>query len=66
MIKSNSRKQFDCIAMKTDIQKQIYEETQNMTSDELLSYFNSNSKSAEMLAPCMPNCVTSNVSSGTP
>ena len=38
-------KQFDCIAVKNSIQKQIYDETKNMTAYELLQYFNGNSKS---------------------
>ena len=47
MIKNNNKKQFDCIAMKTNIQKQIYEETKNMTANELLCYFNGSGKSTK-------------------
>jgi hypothetical protein len=43
MIK-NKEKQFDCIKMKNGIQAQIYAETQNMSKEELLSYFNKNGK----------------------
>jgi trans-2-enoyl-CoA reductase len=39
-----NKKQFDCLKMKQDIQKQIYAETKNMTSKELLQYFNNNKK----------------------
>jgi len=41
MIK-NKEKKFDCIKMKSHIQAQIYTETQNMSKEELLSYFNKN------------------------
>jgi hypothetical protein len=43
MIK-NKEKQFDCIKMKSSIQAQVYAETQNMSNEELLSYFNKNTK----------------------
>ena len=33
-------KHFDCIKMKNSIQKQIYDETKNMSVTELLDYFN--------------------------
>jgi len=33
--------------MKSNIQQQIYNETKNMTTNELLCYFNGNGKSAE-------------------
>jgi len=33
--------------MKTNIQKQIYEETKNMTANELLRYFNGSDKSTK-------------------
>jgi hypothetical protein len=46
MIKNNKAKRFDCIEMKTNIQKQIYNETKNMTVKELLRYFNGNKKRA--------------------
>ena len=42
MIKNNNEKQFDCIIMKQNIQKRIYDETKNMTTNELLRYFNGN------------------------
>lgn len=38
-------KQFDCIKMKNDIQKQIYNETKDMSVRELLHYFNRKEKS---------------------
>ncbi|MDR0300763.1 MAG: hypothetical protein LBI04_00425 [Treponema sp.] len=40
MTKTDKPKRFNCIEMKTKIQKQIYTETQNMSVDELLRYFN--------------------------
>jgi len=40
----NKEKQFDCIKMKNSIQGQVYAETQNMSKEELLSYFNKNKK----------------------
>jgi len=43
MIK-NKEKKFDCIKMKSSIQAQIYAETQNMSKEELLSYFNNNTQ----------------------
>jgi len=43
MIK-NKEKQFDCLKMKSSIQTQIYAETQNMSTEELLSYFNNSAK----------------------
>jgi hypothetical protein len=39
---TNKEKQFDCIKMKTDVQAQIYAETQHMSTQELLDYFNKN------------------------
>jgi len=42
----NNKKQFDCIAMKSNIQKQIFDETKNMTANELLRYFNGNGSKA--------------------
>ena len=44
MTKNNTKKQFDCIKMKTDIQRQIYAETKNMSVSELLRYFNGDGK----------------------
>ena len=49
MIKNDTVKRFDCITMKTDIQRQIYNETKNMSVKELLHYFNGNDK-----ANCVP------------
>ena len=42
MTKNNTEKRFDCIKMKTDIQRRIYDETKNMSVKELLHYFNGN------------------------
>jgi len=50
MIK-NKEKQFDCIKMKSGIQAQIYAETQNMSKEELLTYFNKNKGHAHRLTP---------------
>ena len=36
---SKKIKAFDCVEMKRRIQEQIYEETKNMTHEELLEYF---------------------------
>jgi hypothetical protein len=33
-------KSFDCVKMKNDIQAKIYAETKNMSTNELLEYFN--------------------------
>ena len=33
-------KTFDCVKMKNDIQAKIYAETKDMTTSELLAYFN--------------------------
>jgi hypothetical protein len=33
-------KDFDCVEMKNAIQAQIYAEIKDMTSDEILAYFN--------------------------
>jgi hypothetical protein len=35
--------------MKKNIQKQIYDETRNMTTNELLRYFNGSGKRAEVI-----------------
>jgi len=40
MTKNDKVKRFDCIEMKTNIQRQIYNETKDMTVKELLRYFN--------------------------
>jgi hypothetical protein len=42
MTKNNKAKRFDCIEMKARIQRQIYDETKNMSVKELLRYFNGN------------------------
>jgi len=49
MIKNNNEKQFDCITMKKNIQKQIYDETKNMATNEILRYFNGNGKRTEVI-----------------
>jgi hypothetical protein len=41
-MKANKEKNFDCLKMKTDIQAQIFSETQDMSSLEILDYFNKN------------------------
>jgi len=41
---NNKEKQFDCIKLKDSIQAQINAETQNMSKDELLEYFNRNAQ----------------------
>ena len=46
MTKSNE-KRFDCVEMKYSIQTQIYAETQNMSTKELLDYFNNSTKEVE-------------------
>jgi len=46
MIK-NKEKKFDCIKMKSSIQAQVYAETQNMSKEELLNYFNKNTQEKE-------------------
>jgi hypothetical protein len=33
-------KDFDCVEMKNEIQAKIYAETKDMSSEELLAYFN--------------------------
>ena len=37
-------KRFDCLKMKEEIQAKIYEETKDMSSSELLEYFNRKSQ----------------------
>ncbi|GHV67917.1 hypothetical protein FACS1894199_14310 [Bacteroidia bacterium] len=39
---ANKEKDFDCVKMKNDIQAKIYAETKDMTTEELLAYFNRN------------------------
>ena len=48
MTENNKKKQFDCIAMKSSIQDQIYNETKKMTVNELLNYYNNNDKGTEV------------------
>ena len=38
-------KTFDCVKMKNDIQAKIYAETKDMTTSELLAYFNRQAES---------------------
>jgi len=37
-------KEFDCLKMKEEIQAKIYEEIKDMSSDEVLAYFNEKSQ----------------------
>jgi hypothetical protein len=37
------KKTFDCVEMKNKIQEQILKETEGMTQDELLAYYNRHS-----------------------
>jgi len=46
---NNKEKQFDCIKIKDSIQAQVYAETQNMSKDELLKYFNKNAQKQHSL-----------------
>jgi len=49
MTSTIKEKHFDCIEIKNNIQKQVYNETKNMNTVELLQYFNntkSNNKKA--------------------
>ena len=39
-------KTFDCLKMKEEIQAKIYEETKNMSSTEILVYFNKKSQNS--------------------
>ena len=36
---TNTEKKFSCLQMKDEIQAQIYEETKDMTTEEILAYF---------------------------
>jgi len=38
------KKTFDCLKMKEEIQEKIYEEIKDMSSDEIISYFNEKSQ----------------------
>jgi len=40
---SKKERSFDCVKMKNDIQAKIYAETKNMSTSELLDYFNDSS-----------------------
>ena len=42
------KKDFDCLKMKEEIQAKIYEETKNMSSSEILTYFNRKSQSSPL------------------
>ena len=44
-MKNDKENYFDCIAMKNNIQKQIYHEIKKMTANELLYYFNQSKES---------------------
>ena len=44
---SKKNKDFDCVEMKNAIQAKIYAETKNMTTDELLAYFNGKSQTTK-------------------
>jgi len=46
---NNKEKKFDCIKIKDSIQAQVYTETQNMSKDELLEYFNKNTQKHHLL-----------------
>jgi hypothetical protein len=37
---NKKKKDFDCVEMKNEIQAKIYAETKDMSSEELLAYFN--------------------------
>jgi len=37
-------KEFDCLKMKEEIQAKIYEEIKDLSSDEVLAYFNKKSQ----------------------
>jgi len=39
-------KTFDCLKMKAEIQAKIYQETKDMTSSEILDYFNKKSQNS--------------------
>ena len=41
-------KEFDCLKMKEEIQAKIYEEIKDMSSAEILAYFNEKSKTNEL------------------
>jgi spore coat polysaccharide biosynthesis protein SpsF (cytidylyltransferase family) len=39
-----TEKDFDCVEMKNEIQAKIYAETKDMSTEELLAYFNRHSQ----------------------
>jgi hypothetical protein len=39
-------KRFDCLKMKEEIQAKIYEETKDMSSSEIMEYFNKKSQNS--------------------
>jgi len=41
-------KKFDCVKMKNDIQKKIYEKIKNMSVEEMLDFFNSQTNSVKV------------------
>ena len=41
-------KEFDCLKMKEEIQAKIYEEIKDMSSVEILAYFNKRSQTNEL------------------
>ena len=41
-------KTFDCLKMKEEIQAKIYEETKDMSSSEILLYFNKKSQNSAL------------------
>jgi hypothetical protein len=41
-------KKFDCLKMKEEIQAKIYEETKDMSSSEVLAYFNNKSQNSAL------------------
>jgi len=41
-------KTFDCLKMKEEIQTKIYEETKDMSSSEILAYFNKKSQNSAL------------------
>ena len=45
----NKEKQFDCIKMKSSIQAQIYKETQGMSTEELLSFYNNKKSPSKII-----------------
>ena len=40
-----TKKEFDCVEMKREAQRRIYEETKDMSFDELLAYWQEKDKS---------------------